>query len=264
MAGEWLKFEKATLDKPEVFAIAARLGIDPDAVVGKLIRVWSWFDTHTVDGNAAGVTPELLDRIAGATGFVTAMHESGWVVVAEGGVSLPNFDRHNGETAKKRALTAKRVAYHRAKGNAGSNAGSVTPALAREEKRREEEKKENDAPDGASPAPPKKPKGGITLAAYLAECEAAGVKAIPEDDAVFAYAERVGLPVEFLALAWRWFRAKYGPDGAGRAKRYADWRATFRNAVKDGWPKFWAIDQSGAYYLTTAGKQAQREYGDAG
>jgi len=138
MAGEWLKFEKATLDKPEVFAIAARLGIDPDAVVGKLMRVWSWFDTHTVDGNAAGVTPELLDRIAGATGFVTAMQESGWVVVSENGVSLPNFDRHNGETAKKRALTAKRVAHHRAKCNAAAVTASVTPALAREEKRREE------------------------------------------------------------------------------------------------------------------------------
>lgn len=126
------------------------------------------------------------------------------------------------------------------------------------------EKKEQDAPGGASPPPPKKSKGGITLATYLAECEAAGVKAIPEDDAVFAYAERVGLPVEFLALAWQWFRAKYGPDGPGRAKRYSDWRATFRNSVKDCWPKFWAIDQSGAYYLTTAGKQAQREYGNAG
>lgn len=159
MAGDWLKFEKATLDKPEVFAIAARLGIDPDAVVGKLIRVWSWFDTHTVDGNAAGVTPELLDRIAGATGFVTAMHESGWVVVAEDGVSLPNFDRHTGETAKKRALTAKRVAYHRSKGNVEGNDGSVTPALAREEKRREEKKEQKqDAPNGAVEIPDVDPK----------------------------------------------------------------------------------------------------------
>lgn len=128
----------------------------------------------------------------------------------------------------------------------------------------ETEGEREDAPVGAPPAPQRKPKGGITLTTYLAECEAKGVKAIPEDDAVFAYAERVGLPVEFLALAWQWFRAKYGPDGTGRAKRYTDWRATFRNAVKDGWPKFWAIDQSGEYYLTTAGKQAQREYGDAG
>lgn len=39
MAGDWLKFEKATLDKPEVFAIAAFTGLDPDAVLGKLLPV---------------------------------------------------------------------------------------------------------------------------------------------------------------------------------------------------------------------------------
>ena len=145
MAGEWLKFEKATPDKPEVFAIAARLDIDPDAVVGKLIRVWSWFDTHTVDGNGAGVTRPLLDRIAGVTGFVSAMESVGWVVVAASGVSLPNFERHTGETAKGRALGAKRALDHRAKSNAKSNGGSVTPALPREEKRREETAEAGDA-----------------------------------------------------------------------------------------------------------------------
>lgn len=68
MAGDWLKMEKSTPDKPEVFAIAAEVGIDPDAVVGKLLRIWSWFDTHTGNGNADRVTPALLDRIAGVPG----------------------------------------------------------------------------------------------------------------------------------------------------------------------------------------------------
>ena len=100
MAGEWLKFEKATPDKPEVFAIASALSIDPDAVVGKLIRVWSWFDTHTVSGNAAGVTLALLDRISGVSGFASAMKDQGWLEHGPAGVSLPNFERHTGETAK--------------------------------------------------------------------------------------------------------------------------------------------------------------------
>lgn len=119
------------------------------------------------------------------------------------------------------------------------------------------------APDGATPSATKKVKGTTTLTTYLADCESEGVKPIPGDDAVFAYAERVGLPAEFLALAWQWFKAKY-TVGSGKAKRYTDWRATFRNAVKDCWPKYWAIDQSGAYYLTTQGKQAQREATNAG
>lgn len=141
MAGDWLKFEKATLDKPEVFAIAADLGLDPDAVLGKLLRVWSWFDTHTESGNARRVTSVLLDRIAGATGFTDAMVSVGWMEVTDDGVQQTGFDKHTGQSAKTRATTARRVAKSRS-GNGESNGGNVTktdtPALAREEKRREE------------------------------------------------------------------------------------------------------------------------------
>jgi hypothetical protein len=138
VAGDWLKMDSSTPDKPEVLAITARMGWDdPDMTVGKLFRVWRWFDQQTTDGNAPGVTSALLDRIAGVTGFADAMRLVGWLVVTDDGLSLPKFDRHNGATAKARAQTAKRVASHR--GNAEGNAVAVTGALAREEKRREEE-----------------------------------------------------------------------------------------------------------------------------
>ena len=114
------------------------------------------------------------------------------------------------------------------------------------------------APSGADSALAETKARAVTLKTYLAECEAAGVDAIPADDATFAYAESVGLPAEFVALAWSWFKDRYGESGTGSAKRYKDWRATFRNAVRDCWPKYWAIDGQGTYYLTTAGKQAQR------
>ena len=142
MAGDWIKFETATSDKPEIWEIATSLEIDPDAVVGKLLRVWAWFDEHTEKGNAPSVTKALLDRRVGVTGFVTAMIGAGWMHEADGMIGLPNFDRHNGKTAKTRALTAKRVSEHKkgnAGGNAKGNAASVTKALPREEKRREEE-----------------------------------------------------------------------------------------------------------------------------
>jgi hypothetical protein len=153
MAGDWIKFEISTSEKPEVWAMAQALGIDADAVVGKLLRVWAWFDQQTPDGNAAsvtsalpsryqgvtsGVTKALLDRRVSVTGFCDAMISVGWMIESEGVVSLPNFDRHNGKTAKTRGLTAKRVASHKAKSNAGSVTSSVSDALPREEKRREE------------------------------------------------------------------------------------------------------------------------------
>jgi hypothetical protein len=143
MAGNWIKFDTSTSDKPEVWAIATLLGIDPDAVVGKLLRVWAWFDDHSEKGNAPIVTRALLDRKVGVTGFVTAMIEAGWMEEKDGVLALPNFDRHNGQTAKNRVLTAKRVAAHKkgnAGGNAKGNAAIVTGALPKEDKSREEKK----------------------------------------------------------------------------------------------------------------------------
>lgn len=137
----WLKFDTATPEKPEVFAITLALGWeDPDLTVGKLLKVWRWFDLHSVDGNAKSVTLALLDRLIGVTGLSQAMVDVGWLVVSSDGLTLPNFEMHNGKTAKDRALTAKRAAGHRinTSSNGKSNAKSVTNALPREEKRREE------------------------------------------------------------------------------------------------------------------------------
>lgn len=154
MAGEWLKFDCTLPEKPEVLAITVAMGWDdPDLTVGKLMRVFRWFDQHTIDGNARGVTAALLDRLIGVAGFVQAMCEVGWIVVSADGLSLHSFEKHNGATAKSRAQTAKRVANHRANASETPatkprNVRSVTEALAREEKRREEE------------IPPQPPKGG--------------------------------------------------------------------------------------------------------
>jgi len=138
MAGDWIKVQKDTPDKPEVLAIASRLNIDPDAVTGKLIRVWSWFDTHTTDGNALSVTFAFLDRLTSVTGFAEQMVFCGWLNQNGSMLSLPNFENHNGETAKKRAQSKNRTEKHRsnANSNANSNASSVTKVLP--EKRREE------------------------------------------------------------------------------------------------------------------------------
>lgn len=154
MAGDWIKLQKDTPDKPEVLAIASRMNLDPDAVVGKLVRIWSWFDTHTVDGNAMSVTYALLDRLAGVTGFAEQMTFVGWLNQEGHVLSLPNFEYHNGETAKKRALGKNRQEKHRSNddSNANSNASSVTETLP--EKRREEKSIKEDKEKATSVACP--------------------------------------------------------------------------------------------------------------
>lgn len=144
MAIPWIKFEVTTSDKMEVGLIADILKIDPDAVVGKLLRVWAWFDENTIDGNASvtqnalqeryrcnasSVAKALLDRRVGVPGFCDAMIQVGWMVESDGTIALPNFDRHNGESAKKRAEGGKRVEKHRNGRNAKSVTGVTQNAL---------------------------------------------------------------------------------------------------------------------------------------
>ena len=151
MAGDWFKLEHATVDKPEIFQIAEALNIDPETVLTKIVRVWIWFDLHSIDGTAPVTLSALLNRAAGVTGFTKAMEDVGWLekikIKGKDFLFLPNFERHVGESAEKRALTARRVAKSKrknAKSNAKGNDGNVTKvtppthtnALPREEKRR--------------------------------------------------------------------------------------------------------------------------------
>lgn len=216
MAGDWMKIELELPDKPEVHAIASMLNIDPDCVVGKLIRVWQWFDKHTTDGNAYGVTYSLPDRISGVTGFGEAMSFVGWLEQNDKTLSMPKFDRHTSASAKARALTAKRVDKNRSKSNADSNADtvteSVTSPLAREEKRRED------------------------ISTSLCSVDkTATAKRLPadwtpsDDDIAFCKAKRPDLDANDVAERFRdhWI-AQPGAKG-----RKLDWSATWRNWVRN-------------------------------
>lgn len=116
-------------DDPSVIGLARLQGITEDEVVGILVRIWSWFDKNTVDGNARSVTPEWLDRYVRRQNFAADMAAVGWLDIRNGSLVMPHFDRHNSQAAKKRALTNRRVKRSR-------NADSVTKAFP--EKRREE------------------------------------------------------------------------------------------------------------------------------
>jgi hypothetical protein len=131
MAGDWIKMRCNLDTDPAVFQIAAALQMDELAVVGRLWKVWAWADQHCADCNAVSVTRNVLDRITSTPGFADAMQKVGWLEGLDGALSFPHFDRHNGQTAKKRALTKNRVEKTRA--------DSVTlPALQERYQRREE------------------------------------------------------------------------------------------------------------------------------
>ncbi len=115
MAGDWIKVEKITPDKPEIVRMATLLKTNSDEIFGKLFRIWSWADDQSVSGKAMQITGAFLDFKAGRRGFAAAMRAVGWLAGEEGNLEFPGFERHNGETAKARAETNRRVGNHRAR-----------------------------------------------------------------------------------------------------------------------------------------------------
>lgn len=192
MAGDWMKVELATPDKPEVVFIAAKLGIDQDSAVGKLFRIWSWADMNSVDGNAMPVTTAFLDRLSNCPGFAAAMRDAHWLEGRDGALTFPRFDRHNGQSAKRRALTKDRVERHRK----GENAASVTGALP---------ERENSTTHTKPPAGESQASGGEPPS--LADVEAEGEASSLDLDVCRIWFDQM------TGVAWK-------PEG----KPMADWR----------------------------------------
>ena len=64
MAGDWIKVELVTPDKPEIDLIADHAGVSINEAIGGLIRLWIWADQQTIDGNAVSVTKSAIDLLS--------------------------------------------------------------------------------------------------------------------------------------------------------------------------------------------------------
>lgn len=143
MAGDWIKMEKCTANKPEVLRMAGILEVHPDTALGLCFRFWCWCDDHLTDGHALGVTTVTLDIVIGRPGFAQALIDVGWLQVRNSSLVVPRFDRHLSDSAKNRALAKDRKTNQRRKHDSVTNVPQVSRSqrdktVTREEKRREE------------------------------------------------------------------------------------------------------------------------------
>lgn len=123
--GSWIKMRHDLLDAPEIRPIARATGTDRDQVLGKLFRLWSWFDRHGTNGQIDGGDLDAVDEMVGLPGFAAALVSVGWLAEADGGIEIPHWDRHNSESAKERALKRTRMERLRGAASATGSAGSV-------------------------------------------------------------------------------------------------------------------------------------------
>jgi hypothetical protein len=109
----WIKIEHSTPSKPEISQLAGLLGMNYREVMGALVDFWIWADQQSTDGYALGVTRAFVNHVVSCDGFAEALTEVGWLAGEDGSLSIPKFDINNGDSAKKRAQSQKRMSRKR-------------------------------------------------------------------------------------------------------------------------------------------------------
>lgn len=160
MSGAWIKLEKDRRDDPRVLRMARELrhaavtllrdesvftpNIYVTLVLGCLDVLWCYADTHVREDDTLDLGPDEIDELVGLRGFCRLMPTDWLEIVDEKTVKLPDFHRHNGTEAKKKALSQKRSErYRRAHALPGvtqSSRTSVTEASLDQDRDLDQEK----------------------------------------------------------------------------------------------------------------------------
>ena len=141
----WIKMRTDLHENPHVIRLATLLAIPRLHVLGLVCRFWAWADTNTPDGRDCleELHADDLDRIVEHPEFAAAMESVGWLIVTETGIEIPDFDLHMSQSAKKRAVDARRQAVSRIRRDKKRTHVGQKCDQIREEKIREDKKQNN-------------------------------------------------------------------------------------------------------------------------
>lgn len=132
--------------------------------------------------------------------------------------------------------------------------------LAVPEKSREETETETDSRSKSAKPRGRKVSDDLTFAQWAEQEKAAGRKLISDYAPVWNFADKAGIPREWVEMGWVEFNRKFASDPNNAEHKQKDWRAHFDNYVRKGWLKLWEAERTGGgYRLSLAGVQLQRE-----
>lgn len=142
IAGDWIKVEQATVDKPEVLRLADLLSWDRRQALGLLVEFWCWLDknlSRSCPDFVRNMSRKSLDEVLHVPGFSAALEVIGWAKFDDekAVMTIINASRHNGITAKTRALDAKRKKEKRLEIVPEMSVSKPDKKRTREEKRRD-------------------------------------------------------------------------------------------------------------------------------
>jgi hypothetical protein len=109
----WIKIEHDLVTSPKFVTVASRLRHGRVTVLGACVTLWMIADKHAVEDRLYSLTLEGLDALVDLPGFGSAMAEVGWIRVYPDCLEVVDYQRHNGPTAKARAMDARRASRYR-------------------------------------------------------------------------------------------------------------------------------------------------------
>lgn len=124
---DWIKMTHALGTSPEVVQMATILETDRLRVIGGLYALWCISDLHAdPDGELQGYTVDAIDALVGWHGFAEAAITAEWLEKGDGSLRIPNFQYHNGVSAKRRAEDTRRKQAERASDFCPENVRSLS------------------------------------------------------------------------------------------------------------------------------------------
>jgi uncharacterized phage protein (TIGR02220 family) len=149
MAGDWIKIRHALPRSGKVVRIMSACDADKLRTIGGLVSAILLFDEQTDSGFLDGYTLKAFDGIIGMEGLGAALCDEkvGWMQQNEDGLTLLEWGKHNGTSAKRRLNDAERKRVSRAEEACPQNVRKKTDTARTDsgpEKRREEIEKRED------------------------------------------------------------------------------------------------------------------------
>jgi hypothetical protein len=131
----WIKIRDDLHEVPEVYEIMQHLAeqgtsLDLFAITGRLVRWFTWINHHmTAEAPEAKIGEAFIDNLVDCRGFAKALVQTGWITIKGGTVKVKNYERHNGSSAKERALTQSRQFRHRRNSGAEMHRENMAKAI---------------------------------------------------------------------------------------------------------------------------------------
>lgn len=112
----FVRIQNTLPQNPKVALLARMWKCNFDEALGGMVRWLCWLDKHTTDGVTVLTCDELDKLVFGGSHRVAGLIKLGWAIADKDCyISSVDFDKHNGPTAKTRAIATAKKRKQRSK-----------------------------------------------------------------------------------------------------------------------------------------------------